>query len=326
MNRICRAAVIFGMGLMVCLGPVRIARADITDVRGAWMGFSQSNMLPAVQDSFFDVVSQDNRRFKGRFMLFGQMVECDGSVSNANVVDITGRLGDIHFEVHGKLQVLRPPNPNTPGEPCRIAALKYRVEGPDHNVMDEGNAIVLKMQGGPNWFNPQPDPPGVPDVSGHWMGDYNSSVGPGGGSIEMDLRQLRFGGGIDQLGHLTTAFGGTLHMDGVKVPAVQSFFDLVFDTHGTVGVPAVQTDGSMASQFALIGLTQPPDPDRPGIIAILIGLLTPPDPNIGEYTPCLDLGYSLYGSFFDVFTEVWTGKLHSFDMGTAHLMFEPNNG
>ena len=288
------------------------------------MGFGQSSLLPAVQyEPCIDVMDQAGRRFEAMLMLGGYIPCIKGTVSASNVLDATGDdlLGH-HFEVHGKLATINPGPPAVNNLPAvQLAALKYKVVGPDHAAMDEGLLLLMQMQGGPNWVQPGP----ISDVSGHWMGDYQSGVGPGGGCIGMDLKGVyQPPPNGDFAPTLTSAFGGSMHMDHVYVPAVQSFFDVFFDVQGTVGSPVAAPDGPPIAPIALIGMSPPPNGDRPGIIAILIGLLLPPP--TGDRPPTISGGYALYGSFFDVFTEVWTGKMHSFDMGSAHLMFEPNNG
>ena len=300
-------------GFIVLMGSVANAQ---TDLIGRWNGFGHSSIIgpeaPALRTSL-DIVSQDHRRFSGDVNLPAVqdnggplVIPVGGTIAGNNTWNIVGHSGGMNFEAHGKIRVVKLPI----GE-VREAALKYRVIGP--NRQDQGFLIYLQMQGGPSWDQPGP----ILDVSGYWMGDYKSAAGgvPGGGCIEMLLNQQRSGGGgIGQGGNLTTAFDGILHMDGVYLPAVQKSFDLVFDMQGTVGLPAVQDNGRALSPFAALAIVSPGPPGgQPDIIAILIGLLI--DPNNPNGRRVIRGDYALYGSFSDVFNEIWTRNPGSFDTG-----------
>jgi len=304
-------AVIGAVCSIAFAGPAQAMGA--ADIAGHWMGFGQSSNLPAVQDSFFDVFADitptKNRRFSIDLLLPAvQRVTIDGTISESGNVNIEGKGGGIHFNAHGKAIAMGDGS-------VRLAALQYHFDG--GGLMDDGFILLLQAQGGSNWSKPPPQGD-FPDVSGNWAGDYSSSTGPGGGAFDMDLRQIRMGGGANGGGTPTSAFSGGVHMGNVYVPAVQSFFDVFCDVFGTVGLPAVQGNGSMASDCALIGLLRPGQGGSPGIIAILIGLLLPAVQ--GNGVPAVQVNYALYGSFFDIFTEVWTGKMGSFDMGKARAV------
>jgi hypothetical protein len=273
---------------------------------GRFNGYGESHALPAVQRgaSQLNVNTQRRGRFTGRLMVTVGIdpcwFDCDGSVMPNGVITGSGREeeGDVILFA-GRTRIMGDGS-------VRLASLLYAEFGPQGNLQDVGITLYTQLQGGPNWINPGP----VQDVSGHWMGDYRASGGiPGGGCIEFDLAQER-----NQRGGLTTAFGGTVHMDDVFVPAVQRLITLNMDAQGTVGVPAVQ-DG--AAPFGAVSVEVQPGPSQGpgnGIVGILIGLLVPAVQNNG--VPAVQGNYRLYQSFFDVFLDVAFERNTSINEGT----------
>ena len=291
------------------------ARAEITDVRGRWTGLLQlsppsppAGPIPIPYPVTLDISSQDQRRFFGEVFLPAVQfpngpteIFIEGTISANDILNLTGHSGGVNFELNGKTRLMGDGS-------VRLAGARFILDGTRSH--DNGIMIFIQQQGGADWGQPGP----VPDVTGHWMGDYQPSVGPGGGCIEMDLIQQRLGGGIDQLGFLTSAFRGTLHMENVYLPAVQRSLDLNFDALGTVGLPAVQRNGDTGAPFGLIGLLQPPPnlETQHGIIAILIGLLLPA---VQDQLPAVQGNYKLYNSLTDVFDELFHGFDSSFQGG-----------
>ncbi len=327
MNRLRFPALIGLIGLMgLIAGPAHAVREAALD--GHWMGFGQSGgPIPVPYPVEADIVGTKNRRFMVNVLLpaVQRSLKVDGTISDSGNVNIQGRDGEFHMDAHGKLAIVQPGPPGTNNLPAvQLVALRYFLDGSRSH--DDGFILLVQAQGGTNWQNPGPQ---QTPVDGHWMGDWKSASGgiPGGGCIEMDLRQFRTGGGIDNPngGTLTSAFGGMFHMEDVLLPYIETPVMLVFDAVGTVGVPAVQKDGSKVSSFGAIGLC-PSDPSSTAIIAILIGLLTESAP-INEIPPVCNIrgGYALYGSFFDIFTEIPKGGNTSFDMGTFMVTPGPDD-
>lgn len=290
-----------------------------TDLRGRWNGYAEARGIvnpgpPQVDASFFDVTAQLRGRFMGAlgvpavqdpiphlypvagFVLPNGTFFGSGSVAGRGSIAFTGRSRAII-------------DPNLfPPSPIVLMALFYAEFDPLGRLEGTGYAVQIQMQGGLNWQ--QPGPVQVPAVQGMWDGLYRPSVGPGGGCITMDLLQRR-----NDLGGLTTSFMGRAHMDNVFVPAVQSFFDVTYDLQGTVGVPAVQRDGSLSAAFGAVAVERNPGPAQSptGIIAILIGNWRQPGP---PSVPAVQGNYRLYGSFFDVFTELYFGLDTAFGQGS----------
>jgi hypothetical protein len=222
----------------------------------------------------------------------------DGTLSANNLLNIEGANegdGSVRILAHGKLIALGDGS-------VRLGALQFKVVGPDRPAMGHGSLLFLQMQGGPSWGQPGP----IQDVSGHWMGDYKPAEDrPGGGCIEFDFAQLRAGGDFANGGPLTTAFQGTVHLDDVFLPGMPQLVTLNMDAQGTIGPLGLHRDGSPLAPFAAIGMTAPPDPDKPGIIAVLIGLLTsPPDP---EKPATIQGTYRLYNSLTDLVQGILIG-------------------
>ena len=299
-----------------------------TDLRGHWSGFSEHGTInpgpPHIDTSFFDVFTQARGRFQGSleiesepehdhhpfpvagFVLPNGTLFGSGTDSNGHAIAITGRAR----AVIDPNQII---DPNL--APVMAMSLLYAVRDRLGNLMETGVTVHIQMQGGLNWINP--GPPQVPDLSGLWEGDYLPRVGPGGGSLNIEVAQASNG-----TGGLTTSLPGSKFMENVFVPAEQSFFDITFDVQGTIGVPAVQRDGSLAAPFGALGVC-PFDPSRPGIIALIpIAKYTPPDLIPGE--PGIIRGqYRLYDSFFDVFTEIALDGNTAFDQGSFSIQQRP---
>src|SRR5206468_2229806 len=114
-----------------------------------------------------------------------------------------------------------------------------------------------------------------------------------GGLLTLDLLQDRSGRDEGP----TTAFGGRAHIFATDpLEPTRPGIDALLALKGTVGLPAVQRDGSALSQFAAIGTNDSPDTVRPaGIIAVLIGLLS--DPREPVMPAALQGRIALYGDF-----------------------------
>ena len=146
----------------------------------------------------------------------------------------------------------------------------------------------------------------APDVTATWVGPYTNK--PNHVSVMQYTLQ---NGSLASGGTPTTALTGTarlLNDDG----SVAASFDL----QGTVGLPAVQQDGSIASPFAAIG--KQPGPIQSGQIVILTGLLRPgqQDLNGGTSPPTITGRYTLYNSMSDVFAEFEMNQSTATDSGT----------
>jgi len=298
---ICLAATILAI---TALAPMAQAQ---TDLRGRWNGFSETQ-LPAVQmgDSFFDVFTQARGRFTGAIEIHSDPVPhlfpVSGFVLPNGVLFGSGRDARglrIDFSGRAKVAVLT--------SNIRVMSLGYAVSD-EGRFQFGGLTVHIQMQGGLNWVDPGPI--GVPDVGFHWDGDYLPRLGEGGGPMSMDLAHLR-----NRTGGLTTSFMGGAQMMNVFVPAVQSFFDITYDVQGTVGVPAVQRDGSLSAALGAVAVEINPGPIQSptGIIAILIGNWVNPGP---QQVPAVQGQYRLYDSFFDVFTEIALDGNTAFSQGS----------
>jgi hypothetical protein len=93
-------------------------------------------------------------------------------------------------------------------------------------------------------------------------------------------------------------------------------FDGSFDLQGTVGLPAVQADGSLASPFAAVGSEA--GPVQSGRVAIVTGLLRPGQQDVtgGTSPPTITGRYMLYNSMSDVFADFEMNESTAFDTGT----------
>lgn len=287
-------------------------------LEGRWVGFFESSdNLAVVGHAGMEISTDKHARIKVHFFWdregSHQVFDGDATLSANNNFDFTAVSldGKVHFDAHGKIVNKNP----LPGEQISIQVGAFKWDYHEQKCEHKGDLLFVHLDGGRDWNNL----PAVQDVNGAWDGTYQSSVGPGGGCIEMDLQQQ--GGSINANGGpLTTAFVGTMHMDNVYLPAVQSFLDVNFNVLGTVGQPPPEPENG--APFGLIGLQPPPEPDKQGIIAILIGLSTPPDP---ENPASIQASYALFGSFTDVFNAIWTGDdaSNSFDMGSCALNPQP---
>jgi len=309
MPRLTRVAITIGATICVLAlaAPGRAAQNDALTLTGHWIGFGQSapSPIPIPYPVVADISPLDqNRRFTIALELpAGQHgLTISGTVAASGNVNIEGGDAGIHFSAHGRFVEVGPGS-------SQLAALKYHVESGPGPAQD-GFIILVHAQGGPNWAGGGP----TQDVSGEWNGNYVSDR-PGGGCLNagggmvMNLLQQRSVGTNDQGGTLTTAFGGTLAMDNVGL----------FDAMGTIGTPPDPNDGA---PFILIGLSPPPDPDLQsgGIIAVLIGLAGPGPQSLAEITG----SYALYGTFRDVFSNIWRRNMTAFDTGGFRV--EKNTG
>jgi hypothetical protein len=291
-------ALILGAALFVMAS--HSATADdptaVEYIPGSWVGFSQSSLGSGpVQDSFFDIfATQQHRRFMGAATLAlgdgSVRFLCDGSVSQANVMNVVGRSTDgaLILVMHGKTRALGDGS-------VRIAALFYRISDLQGNLIDAGYLLLLQRIGGINWGDLQ-----VPAVQGNWIGSWENNLHQGRAALTVERQQ-------------GSGFGGTLSFFDVFFAPTRSFFDVFFDLRGTIG-PASITDGT--SNTLMIGA------DSHGIIAILIGLLLPAVQNpAGAEVPAVQGNYMLFRSLADVFGGVWRGTDTSFDRGG--FMFLP---
>jgi hypothetical protein len=194
----------------------------------------------------------------------------------------------LHFDAVGRAGSLNPGPPT-------LEALRFRLRGA--GTREEGQMLLLHMEGGPNWQSPGP-----PDVSGLWAGAFRSGKGtPGGGDLPpgeltLDLQSVMASPNPISGSTPTSAFGGTTLF---KQPGPsQNSFDVSFELKGTVGVLA---NDSQTAPFGAIGLEVKPGPPQSPMISILIGLLRPPNPN--STLPAIQGRYAFVGSFFDVFTS-----------------------
>lgn len=308
------AAAIFAI---TALAPMASAQ---TDIRGRWNGFAETQ-LPAVQmgDSFFDVFTQARGRITGALEIhrisdpIPHLFPVAGFVRPNGVIFGSGREPDGGTVVFtGRARIIDPNLIIDPtSAPVQAMSLLYVVRDRLGNLMEAGVTVHIQMQGGLNRENP--GPPQVPDLSGPWEGVYLPRLGEEDNGSTLVMVQSAEGSP-----KVPGKLDGTMLMLNVFVPAVQSFFDITYDLQGTVGVPAVQRDGSIAAPFGLIGVC-PSDPSRPTIIAILIGLHHPPSPS--RALPAIQGEYRLYDSFFDVFTEIALGGSTAFDQGS--FLFQP---
>jgi hypothetical protein len=270
---------------------------------GHWAGFSQSSMLPAVQDSFFDVFTQTNRRFEGMGQT-GPFEWCiNGVISEANVLNIQGMSSDgtMHLAAHGKVQAM-----GDGSVMPAVAALRYRVFDAAGNLMDEGFVVLIQYIGGTDWMNLK-----VPAVQGNWDGDTMSSMFRGlNGGPAMGRATLMFG---DQMGSGFCAHGSFF------LPYIEHDIRML-DYDGTVGLPAVQRNGMFGSPIVGIGV------NGDGIIAILIGLLLPAvqEADGSVMPPMITGNYVLYDSFFGVYADFNNNENTCvFDVGSIELNPQP---
>lgn len=288
---------------------------------GFWAGFGQSNMLPAVQgQADIEITAQARGLFRAIALLPAVQAPgseggatrylCDGSVQpnpvlvnpgpvNGNVVNLFGMStdGGRILLMHGKTRALGDGS-------VRIAALQYAVFNLLGNLLDGGIIAVLQRFGGLGWANP-----GSINVDGSYSGMYTVGDGPGGGCLMGSLASIMAGDPAAGQ-HATSGFQGNLEFEDDTAQ-----FDLNFDILGTVGLPAVQRDGSTKAPIAMLGM------DEHGIIAVLIGLLLPAVQTPGvEAAPTTISGqYALLGNLRALYAAVWRGSDTSFQMGTFQL-------
>ena len=302
MNRLCVIAVAVlaaVIGMAGIAGPAQAA-GDGSVLIGRWAGFSQSSLLPAVQDSFFDITFVNNRRWMGTASLNGGSPgNVEGTLSADFTLNGTGRGGNgilPYIEFHGKLPLKRE-------AALRPLTIHYHIKMADGSV-DKGYALFIQFIGGADWRTLP-----VPDVRGNFRGTYTSDVfvnGDGGPLI----RPADFMVGPNDL--MGTGFCAEGTFFDVFMPPDPAPMDVKFEFQGTVG-PAMRNG---TSNYNVIGV------DSHGIIAILIGLLIPADQNNG--VPAVQAKYMLYDSFFDVFTELSTDESTHFDAGTFFASGLPN--
>lgn len=282
--------------ILALAGFGRPALADTPDMRGRWVGFAHSEMNPGPwsQDWRADVMVQNRTSFSGQATLLPAVqrpLPFRGNLMEGNFLKLFGDLPDVgRFVARGRMVETNPGPVQLPA--VRLVGLEYFVMDSAGNLLDHGYVLLLHDQNGKNWANPGPTQIGNME----WMGTWTSAMNRNSdGQPFMGTADLMTG---DQRG---SAFGAQGDFMNVFYPPTNSFFDVFFNVAGTVGLPAVQRDGSKLSPLAAIG-NDPPDPVRPGVISILIGLLTdPPDPVMPQH---IQAQYRLYDSFFDVFTDI----------------------
>lgn len=313
-----RAALVPLAAVVTITAIAPIASAQ-TDIQGHWSGFSEHGIIdpgpPQVDVSFFDVFAQSRGRFQGAIGVPAVQDPVPHLFPVAGFVRSDGTMGgsgrdregnSIAFA--GRARIIDPNSIIDPNlSPVVFMSLRYRVTDAFGNLLDRGVTVQIQMQGGLNWT--KPGPISVPDVTGRWTGSWLPSVGPGGGCLEMDLAQIF----NDNTGLPTSGIRGGGNMEDAYDPASDSFFDVFFDLQGTIGLPAVQRDQSLASPFGAVGIVDPGPPSLEGGVVLFIGTWSKPGP-IG--VPAVQGNYLLFDSFFDVFTEVVFGTSTSVGGGT----------
>src|SRR5574337_874380 len=298
MKRRFRAISILWTALCLLTTATAAIASDIPEMRGRWSGFGSTtqNAADSFFDVFFDITEQNHRRFSGEAHLLNRppnpcVLPLKGTMAENGALKLEGTGCDgLHFDAVGRVGAVNP-------GPPQLQALRFHLRGA--GTREEGQMLLLHMEGGPNWQNPGP-----PEVSGTWPGAFRSGKGtPGGGDLppgELTLNLRSVMASSDLIGDSTptSAFVGTALFRQPGPPQNESFFDVSFELKGTVGVLA---DDSQTVPFGAIGLERNPGPGQSPKISILIGLLRPPNPN--RTLPAIQGRYAFVGSFFDVFAS-----------------------
>lgn len=283
--------------------------SDTSQVVGHWHGYGQSETNQRLIIPCIDILTPGvHNRFRATVKLdSGEIIPCifpvDATLSEAGVINGSG------IDEHGHRLLLHGKSRAMGDGSVRIAAFRYKVFEWHGGVMDNGHMAFIQMIGGADWDNMAGD-----HLESAFDGFY-TPFGARGGSLEAMLRNI----GDARTGQGTTMVEGSLTFQEVQLNIDDPFFfDLGAELIGTVGLPAVQTDGTTIAPFGGIGMGAPPDPVLPqGIIAILIGRVIHDD---GAIVPCVIPGdYRLYRSVADVFTDVFHGTNSSFSHGEFFL-------
>lgn len=281
---------------------------------GHWHGYGESETDRRFIIPCIDILTPPtNQRYFATLTLDdGAIIPCifpvDFTRSSAGI--ITGNGVDEHGHrilIHGRSKLLGDGS-------VRIAAFQYKQFQWHGGIMDQGHIAVLQMIGGTDWNNLE-----GAHVEDEFEGSY-TPVGERAGAVTGALANIVEG---DIRGVPTTRFEGELTFLGVNLtnppdPVVPGPYDLRFAMAGTVGLPAVQSDGNTRAPFAGLGLVNPPDPIQPSAIALLVGSVL--HFNDGSIIPCVIPGeYRLYHRVADLFADVFHGSESSFSRGEFFL-------
>ncbi len=297
------------IGALTLLAATSAFAQDASSLLGHWHGAGQSDtdrrfIIPCIDE----LIPGENNRFSATFTLdLGEIIPCvfpvESTLSRSGV--ITGNGVDDHGHriiLHGKTRVM--------GGSVRVGAFKYMMFEAKGGLVDDGHLALVQLLGGNDWEN---------TIGAHlnspFTGDFRTVDGLETSRLEASLFNER----NLETKQFTTRMRGNMSFFDVFHPQSSSFFDVFFDLEGTVGVPAVQIDGSTIAPFASLGISYPVDAGGPPVISILTGQVVHPFSD-GDIIPCIIPGdYRLYDSFFDVFTDVFQGSDSSFSRGTFLL-------
>jgi hypothetical protein len=308
-NRLTRAYVTAGIAVLA-IGLFGSRASAVPNIVGRFDGFVQSNaQLSLTQgNSFLLVTNEVGNAFSG--VLTNQILnnadfQVAGHVNDQGVVSANGTnaFGDRIF-FYGRTAIIGDGS-------VRILSLTYWQNNAFGVFEDSGFIGQIQLQNGPGFSNPNIST----DSTGRWQGSYSAATNAHAAQeLVVVLNQMT----IPHVGGTstpTTGVTGRGYMFNVFVPARNDAFDLWFNLQGTVGLPAVQDDGSTASQVGIIGM-EPINANpmnNPGFISVLVGTnnIAP-----GGTASTQVGGYKVYYNLGGLFDDVFNLNLSAFSNGT----------